>query len=48
MHRTFPQSRAKALIQSFHTTPGTLADDLGCAAALAVLAAVANILLVLA
>lgn len=31
-----------------HTTPGTLADDLGCLAALTVLAAVAYVLLVLA
>lgn len=34
--------------KTIHTTPGTLADDLGCFAALSVLAAVAYILLVLA
>jgi hypothetical protein len=36
--------RAKAL----NTTPGTLADDLGCLAALTAIAAVAYALLVLA
>jgi hypothetical protein len=48
MHRISPRPRAQALIRSLHTTPGTLADDLGCLAALISLAAVAYFLLVLA
>ena len=40
--------RRRALTRTLDTTPGTLADDLGCAAALAVLAAFAYALLVLA
>lgn len=48
MHRSSPRPTAQALIRSFQTTPGTLADDLGCLAALTVLAAVAYALLVLA
>jgi len=40
----FISRRAKAL----NTTPGTLADDLGCFAALTAIAAVAYALLVLA
>jgi hypothetical protein len=39
--------RAKALAAALHTTPGTLADDFGCLAALTSLGAVAYILLVL-
>ena len=40
--------RRRALTRALSTTPGTLADDLGCVAALAMLAAVAYALLVLA
>lgn len=40
--------RPLALFRALSTTPGTLADDLGCAAALGMLAAVAYALLVLA
>jgi hypothetical protein len=39
--------RAQALAAALRTTPGTLADDIGCLAALTGLAAVAYILLVL-
>lgn len=39
--------RAKALATALRTTPGTMADDLGCLAALTSLGAVAYILLVL-
>ena len=39
--------RAESSLRALHTTPGTLADDLGCLAALISLAAVAYILLVL-
>jgi hypothetical protein len=47
MHRAYLRTRAKSLAKALHTTPGTLADDLGCLAALISLAAVAYILLVL-
>lgn len=48
MEAALLQTRAQALIRSLYTTPGTLADDLGCLAALTVFAAVAYVLLVLA
>jgi len=41
-------ARAQTLAAALRTTPGTLADDLGCLAALISLGAVAYILLVLA
>jgi hypothetical protein len=47
MHRICSRSRAHAPLRFISTTPGTLADDLGCLAALLSLAAVAYILLVL-
>lgn len=48
MYLILPKHRARALTRSLHTTPGTLADDLGCLAALTALVAVAYVLLVLA
>lgn len=48
MHRAYLRPRDKSLVKALNTAPGTLADDLGCLAALISLAAVAYILLVLA
>jgi hypothetical protein len=47
MNRIRLMDRARAVAAALDTTPGTLADDLGCLAALASLSAVAYILLVL-
>lgn len=48
MHRSSLRSRAQALVRALDTTPGTLADDFGCFAALASLGVVGWFLLVLA
>ena len=48
MNRGLICTRAKALAAALGTTPGTLADDIGCLAALGSLSTVAYLLLVIA